>query len=252
MEYSKIQQQITKGILKFFQKSHQARIAVGVSGGIDSTLTLKLLVDAIGPAKVTGISLPELGVSNPENTKHAKMLCEAMGVVHFIQPINSYLISYTQLPWRQSELANINTKARVRATILYNYANTTQALIAGTSNRSEILLGYGTKYGDLACDFLPIGELYKEEVVALADFLEIPREIIEKKPSAELFKGQTDESDLGASYGELDPILKRHESGADSLIERGMNPTLVHNVLNRIEKNRHKSAAPPIIKIRRD
>lgn len=249
-----IYKQLIKGIQKFFKKSGQSRVVLGVSGGIDSALTLKLLADAIGANKVTGISMPEYGITNPLNTQHAKLLIEALGATHFNQPINSYLVAYTQLPWRQSDNANINVKARVRATILYNYANTAQALVAGTSNRSELLLGYGTKFGDLACDFFPIGDLYKEEVITLADYLELPREIIEKKPSAELYKGQTDEAELGASYSELDPILARYDASddslADKLIEKGMSPTLIHNVLNRIEANKHKSKTPVIIKVK--
>lgn len=249
-----IHKQLIKGIQRFFKKSGQSRVVLGVSGGVDSALVLKLLVDALGPRKVTGISMPEYGVTNPNNTQHAKLLTEALGARYFAQPINSYLVAYSQLPWRQSETANINNKARVRATILYNYANTEQALVSGTSNRSELLLGYGTKFGDLACDFMPIGDLYKEEVVTLADFLQLPREIIDKKPSAELYPGQTDEAELGASYSELDPILARYEAGnehlADQLIEKGMSPTLIHNVLNRIENNKHKSKLPTIIKVK--
>jgi NAD+ synthase len=248
----KVYEQIIRNIKRYFLKSGQHRITIGVSGGVDSTLTLKLLVDAVGSQKITALSLPEYGVTSPLNQEHAKVLSEAMGVLYFNHPINSYLVSFTQLPWRPSETANINNKARIRAAILYNYANTANALVAGTTNRSELLLGYGTKFGDLACDFMPIGDLYKEEVVSLADFLGLPREIIEKKPSAELYPGQTDEAELGATYAELDPILKRHEIGSDKLIERGMSPTLVHNVLNRIEKNSHKSAPPYIIKIKRE
>jgi len=248
----KIYEQIIKNIQKYFKKSGVHRAVVGVSGGIDSSLTLKLAVDALGPEKVTAISLPELGVSNAENTKHAKILAEALEVTFFHQPINSMLIGFTQLPWKQSPIATQNNKARMRMTIIYNYANTENALVLGTSNKSEILLGYGTKHGDTACDLLPIGDLYKEEVVALADHVELPREIIEKEPSAELHHGQTDKEDLGASYSELDPILKRHDLGLNELIERGMSPTLVHNVLSRIDKNKHKSAAPHIIKVKRE
>lgn len=247
----KIYEQIIKNIQKYFKKSGVHRVVIGVSGGIDSSLTLKLAVDALGADKVTAISMPELGVSNPENTKHAKILAEALGATFYNQTINSFLIGFTQLPWKQHKIAIQNNKARVRMTILYNYANTENALVMGTSNRSEILLGYGTKYGDIACDIMPIGDLYKDEVVALADFLELPGEIIEKEPSAELYPGQTDKDELGASYQELDPILKRHELGLNELIERGMSPTLVHNVLNRIAKNAHKSQLPYIIKLKK-
>lgn len=246
-----IYQQIIKGIKKYLEKSGQKRVAVGISGGIDSALTLKLAVDALGPELVTAIAMPELGLSSHENITHAKKLSEALGVEFYTQPINVFLGNFLQLPWGQNDSAKINAKSRIRAVLLYHYANTTDALVLGTSNRSEILLGYGTKYGDLAADLEVIGELYKDEVYALADYLGLPREFIEKKPTAELYKGQTDEIELGASYGELDPILKRLNLGVQELISRGMSPTLVHNILNRIEKNKHKTELPPVIKIKR-
>lgn len=246
-----IYEQLIKGLQKYFKKSGLHRVVVGVSGGIDSSLTLKLTVDALSPKYVTAISMPENGLSNPENTMHAKKLSEALGVTFFMQPINGFLIAFAQMAWGRSNIAEINTKARIRAVLLYHYANTANALVLGTSNKSELLLGYGTKYGDLAADLGVLGDLYKDEVYALADHVGIPREIIEKKPTAELYSGQTDENELGATYAELDPILKRLDIGLDQLIERGMSATLVHNVLKRIEKNRHKTSTPPILKIKR-
>lgn len=246
-----IHNQIINSLAAYFEQSGAKRVVVGISGGIDSALTLKLAVDALGADKVTAVSMPEAGVSSQQNIMHAKKLSEAIGVTFFSVTLNQFLMCFSQTPWKGSKLANQNAKARTRAVILYHYANTANALVLGTSNRSETLLGYGTKYGDLAADIEVIGDLYKDEVFALADYLGLPREIIEKKPSAELFHGQTDEEDLGASYSELDPILKRVDMGMDALIERGMSPTLVHNVFGRIEKNRHKTQMPPIIKVDR-
>ncbi|MFA5829877.1 MAG: NAD+ synthase [Candidatus Gracilibacteria bacterium] len=249
-----IYQQLIKGIQEYFAKTGLSHVVIGISGGIDSALTLKLAVDALGPEKVTALSMPELGVSAQINIEHAYKLCEALEVTFFSQPINPFLIDFARLPWKPSKLAQQNTKARIRAVLLYNYANTTEALVLGTSNKSEILLGYGTKYGDLAADLEVIGDLLKEEVFALADFVGLPKEIIEKAPTAELFSGQTDEVELGAKYSELDPILKKIDLekanfSEEDLIQKGMNPLLVHSVIRRVKANKHKSEMPPIIKI---
>lgn len=247
----KIYEQIVKGIQKNFKKTNLTRAVIGVSGGVDSSLALKLTVDALGPHKVTAVSMPENTVTNPENTQHAKILSEALGTEYFQQPINPLMLGFAQLPWKQNQLASQNTKARIRSVILYNYANSNSALVVGTSNKSELLLGYGTKYGDLACDLMPIGDLFKHEIVELANHVGLPPEIVQKAPSAELYEGQTDEEDLGAKYGEIDPILKRINLGTEKLIGKGMKPTLVHNIMNRVEKNKHKSEMPVIIKIKR-
>lgn len=247
----KTHQQIIGKLKKYFKESGLARAVVGVSGGIDSSLTLKLGVDAIGAEKITAISMPEHGVSLTSNGMHAKTLAEALGVEFFLLPINQFLVPFNVTPWNDSSLSAQNLKARIRMTLLYHYANTNNALVLGTSNKSELLLGYGTKYGDLACDIEVLGDLYKEDVVALANFLELPPEIVNKKPSAELYPDQTDEGDLGASYAELDPILKRLDLGMEKMIEKGMNGALVRKVFNLVEKNKHKTVAAPIIKIKK-
>lgn len=244
-----IHQKLISGIRDFFHLAEHNKAVLGLSGGLDSAVTLKLSVDALGPENVSAILMPENGITRSENIAHAKGLCQFLRVEYYYQPINSFMIDYSSLSWKQNEVAFINTKARIRATILYNYANTKHALVVGTSNKSELILGYGTKYGDLASDLLPLGELYKTQVKELAEFIGLPNEIIKKEPSAELYPGQTDEQELGATYKELDIVLKQRDLGEEALIGKGMNPMLVRSIFKRIKNNQHKLSAPPIIQI---
>lgn len=254
-------EKIIKELTKFFSKNHFKKAVIGLSGGIDSSLVLKLAVDAIGAENVVGILMPETGLTKEENITHAKGLADFFKIQTYTFPINSALVSFNTTPWHPSKLAQMNTKARARMVLLYSFANTEGACVLGTSNKSEILLGYGTKYGDAASDIYVIGDLFKTEVWKMAEFLGLPDEIIQKAPSAELASGQTDEEELGASYIELDKILqalikecpnlddsKNMKRALEVLIEKGMESLLVRKVTKLIEDNRHKSLTPPIIK----
>jgi len=247
---------ITAEVKKYFTTSGHTKAVLGLSGGIDSALTLKLLSDALGPQNVTALIMPETGVTKDENTFHAKGLCKYLQVKHHVVPINKYLLDLLHLPWKPSRLSQMNTKARARAIVLYNFSNTETALVVGASNKSELLLGYGTKYGDLAHDINPIGNLYKTDVYALSEYLGLPDEIIKKAPSAELYKGQTDEEELGLPYKEIDKVLKAYESQdqdkaktMEKLEEENPNFQKIRilDLLERIKKNEHKSKGPYII-----
>ncbi len=240
---------IIAGIHKYFKNSGFEKAVIGVSGGIDSALALKLTVDAIGAENITALLMPEKGVSSEENVLHAKKLCEFLGVKSHSITINKFLLDFLAFPWQSNDLAQINTKARLRMLILYNYSNTHNALVIGTSNKTELVLGYGTKYGDLAADIEVLGDLLKEEVYKLAEHIGLPKEFLEKAPSAELYSGQSDEEELGMSYKEVDPIIKYMEQGMskDDIITKGINPNSVHKVFRLAELNKHKLLPPHMI-----
>ncbi len=244
-----IYDRLVKGVRDFFQKNNLKRGVLGLSGGVDSALTLKIAVDALGGDNITALLMPELGLTKQENIDHSKLLCQFLNVNCFYQPINSFLSDFTALPWRPTPHAHMNTKARIRSVILYNFANSENAIVLGTSNKSELLLGYGTKYGDLAADLEVIGDLLKTEVIKLADHIGLPLEIVNKTPSAELAPGQTDEEEIGATYSDLDKVLAKvlmNYSG-QQCIEHGLPSALVQLVYQRVKQNRHKCELPFII-----
>lgn len=233
---------IIAGIQNYFKEAKYEKAVIGVSGGIDSALCLKLAVDALGPNNVTALLMPEKGISSDENFMHAKTLCQFLQVVHFSIPINKYLTDFLALPWKPNELAQINIKARIRMIVLYNFANTKNTLVLGTSNKTELALGYGTKFGDLAGDIEILGDLFKDDVYKLAEHVGLPDEFIHKSPTAELYSGQTDEDELGMSYKEIDIVLRKMEEGLskDELIGKGLNPNVVHKIFRLHDINQHK------------
>jgi NAD+ synthase len=233
---------LIKGIQDYFKKANCDKAVLGLSGGLDSALTLKLTAEALGNKNVFAVLMPERKVTKKINVDDAVKLCKELKVKYRIVEISRFLRPYKKLKWR-SDAAIANTKARIRANILYAYANTKNALVVGTSNKSELLLGYGTKYGDLAADLLVLGSLYKTEVIALAKKMKLPENIINKTPSAELYRGQTDESELGADYKELDKILKAIEKKKTI-----NNKELYQKIIKRINENKHKRKTPFIIK----
>ncbi|MFA6458640.1 MAG: NAD(+) synthase [Patescibacteria group bacterium] len=223
---------------KFFAARGFTRAVVGLSGGVDSAVTLALAVHALGAENVFGLILPRRNVSSAESKMLAEKLAEQFGVRTLEFEIGAIIEKFSP-PWTQNHLAEINLAPRIRMTALYNFANSENALVLGTSNRSEILLGYGTKFGDFAADVEVLGNLFKTEVFALAHELEIPLEIISRAPTAELTPGQTDESELGANYCVLDEILQRLEKNNFALPEQATE--LEQKIRARVVANLHKT-----------
>lgn len=209
------QQTIEKFLAEKLRKIGANGFVLGVSGGIDSATVTALCARAVGKEKVLALLMPERGSLKGDLTD-GKMLCAFEGVeckiADITGPVEAFKKTIGGRPGKR-ELANI--KARCRMITLYHYASIGGRLVVGTSNKSEILMGYFTKFGDGGADLEPIGDLYKTEVRELAREMGIPKKIVEKVPSAGLWRGQTDEGEMGMTYDRLDAILLGIELGLD-------------------------------------
>lgn len=251
MDNQAVYKKLINGIGDCFTKNNVKKAVVGLSGGIDSSVSAKLVADAIGKENVHGLIMPRKGLSSQENIDDARELCKWIGMKCSIVYVNKFLEGFSEIDWKQSKIAEMNAASRIRAVVLYNYANTHNALVIGTSNKTEILLGYFTKYGDGAVDIEVIGELFKTDERQLARFLKIPEKIITKVPTAELYHGQTDEEELGVSYEELDKILKLYVDGKsiDDISDKGFDKKIVKSVIDRVKANEHKRNMPFVVRI---
>jgi NAD+ synthase len=225
---------------------------VGLSGGIDSAVTFRLCCDALGPGRVLGVLMPDPGYP-PELVDETQRYAGSLGAVTIVHAIGDVELAYHRLfPKVRDRITLGNLKARVRMTILFTEARERRALVVGTSNKSEILAGYFTKFGDGAADLVPLGDLYKTQVRALAEELEIPPAIRARPPTAGFWDGQTDEEELGIRYDDLDRILGGLEQlrTVEEIAEGGGWPVnVVAAVAARVTAGRHKRRLPPIPKL---
>ena len=215
-------------------------IVVGLSGGIDSAVAAAFCCRAVGPDKVLGLSMPS-GVNTPVDIRDAEDLCGRLGMAHRTVRIDPMLAAFRSMPdFRDTPYLSGNLMARIRMTVLYYHANRDNRLVCGTSNRSEYMLGYCTKFGDNAADIQPIVHLYKTDIYMVAQELGIPDPILQKTPSAGLWEGQSDEREIGLSYTEIDTALR-------SLEDQGWcaRTPVEERVLALVKESEHKRISAP-------
>jgi NAD+ synthase len=226
---------------------------VGLSGGLDSALTAFLAAEALGSGNVRGVAMP-YRESDPVSLECAEEVARATGIALETVPITPMAEPYLATLPQEERVRRGNVLARQRMVVLYDLSARDHALVVGTSNKTEILLGYTTLYGDSACALLPIGDLYKTQVRELARHVGVPTRILERPPSADLWEGQTDEGEMGFTYAEVDRLLARmvdDRIDADRLVEEGFAPELIRRVrrMIRIRTSQFKRRMPPVAKL---
>lgn len=227
------------------------KAVLGLSGGIDSALVCHLAAEALGPQNVYAICMPYKS-SNPESEAHARLVAEASGVNFSVVQITPMVDAYFEQFPDADSMRRGNKMARERMTILFDHSALRGGLVLGTSNKTELLLGYGTLYGDMASALNPIGDLYKTQVWQLSEEVGVPRPVIEKQPSADLWAGQTDEQELGFSYREVDQLLFRmvdQRATPQELTTAGFSPEFVGTVYGRVQNSHFKRRLPVIAKL---
>jgi NAD+ synthase len=230
-------------------------VVIGMSGGMDSSTIAFLCAEALGAGRVLGVSMPEAGVTNPQDVADAREVANKLGIDFRIVDITPAVLGVREnlTDFRVGALLPAaNIKPRVRMTILYYYANLFNRLVVGSSNRSELRTGYFTKFGDGAVDLMPLGCLYKTQVKQLASFLGVPEKIIQKVPSAGLWRGQTDEGELGLPYEKIDMIYTGLELGLKlGALSKAVDVSTkeIKRLLERERKTAHKLTVPAIPKL---
>jgi len=239
-------------IKTYVQNSGCKRVVLGLSGGIDSSVAAVLCKEALGKNNVLCLFMPDDATPN-DDRKHQEIFvkkfdlkCKTIDIGSIIHQIQKACFE------KPGKMILSNIKARTRMILLYSYANETNSLVCGTSNKSEMLIGYFTKYGDGGNDFQPLGDLYKTQIYQLAKYLKIPKQLISKPPSAGLWRGQTDEKELGMSYEKLDKILYGLEQRLDvDEIQQIADATKsdINRIRQMIKESQHKRRTPLIPKL---
>lgn len=237
------------------EKTGVKGVVLAMSGGVDSSLVAAFASNVVN---VYALILPEVGINLPEDMRHAEDLAKSLNIDYEIININDILEAvYRFVPKKamkaNERLAYANAKPRIRMVLSYFTANYSGRLVLGTGNKTELLIGYSTKYGDGGVDIQPIGDLYKSQVWQMAEYLKLPEIIVKKAATAGLWEGQTDESEIGMKYRDIDRILFRLvEKGfsvKETATDLGIEVDAVEKIHRRIRMNEHKRHPPTITKL---
>ena len=228
-----------------------SRAVIGLSGGIDSALSCYLAAEALGGGNVLAVRMP-YRTSSPDSLEHAQLVIDALELQSLTIPISDMadglIGQFPDMPGVRMG----NIMARCRMIVLYDQSVDFNGLVVGTGNKTEILLSYTTLFGDSACAFNPIGDLYKTQVRQLARDMGMPQVIIDKAPSADLWAGQTDEGELGFTYERVDQLLYRlidERYTPEQCVQAGFEREFVDSVVERVRRSHFKRVMPPIAKI---
>ncbi|MDP9727256.1 NAD+ synthase [Alicyclobacillus tolerans] len=257
----RLNEDLTLALLERFirdevDKSGFQRVVFGLSGGIDSALVAYLAVRALGRDRTHAVLMP-YETSSPASLTDAFAVVDDLQMPHTVVPITAPVDAYfaqvdALLGSPATPLRKGNRMARERMCTLFDFSAHLAALVLGTSNKTELLLGYGTQFGDMASALNPIGDLYKCQVRQLSNAVGVPRSILEKAPSADLWENQTDEQELGFTYDDADEVLYYlvdERYSLDETVALGYSEALVSRVIQRVRRNQYKRKPPVIAKI---
>ncbi len=242
---------LTSFIRSEITRAGMAHGIVNLSGGLDSAVSYALTVEGLGAENVLALRLP-YKTSSTDSLEHAQQMIDLCRTKALTIPITDMVDPLIAREEGMSDMRKGNIMARMRMIVAYDQSEAFKGLVVGTGNKTEILLGYTTLYGDAACALNPIGDLYKTQVRQLAKALNVPEGIIAKPPSADLWKGQTDEGELGFTYAEVDKLLYLlvdQRYGPEECVEAGFEEKFVRVVMEKIRRNQFKRILPPIAKL---